>query len=275
MFKSRELRAQARQDYDNARGTAHKQLLLQAQEALKLRQNTLEQTVAAAEAKLQRLHDDCEKDLQSILARHLVEQHLHELPGIGRTLSDEVLRRVFRGSLSDLHFASMVSGIGTTKQSEISAWVRDYQRQIPTLLRNDFPGKKERQARRAQEEVVWKARIETTSEQLAEIRYARGQAEKQLELLQSITPATFVKIQLGEAGPTKEVDQYINGVFAPWEKVPDWFQNVLDLAGSEPYDSTIRPEARQGASELSPTGLLLVIFVIVALVVALLLQVAW
>ncbi|MFQ5401744.1 MAG: hypothetical protein ACE5E7_19375 [Anaerolineae bacterium] len=134
MFVQRKLRQQAKIDYRQARGTAHKALLQGAKEQLTNRQKEIQRLLTSAQEELQRLRAERKQKLSEALAKHLVANHLQEVPGIGTVRQRDLIENVFRGRLEDLHRAHQQPGIGIRTQNDIDFWIIRYQRKFDTLF---------------------------------------------------------------------------------------------------------------------------------------------
>ena len=269
MFRERELAKQAYQDYLQARGTSHKQLLIQACVPLQSQQADLEKQIGFIESQLMDLQRTHATNLGRIVTRQLIEEHLSELPGIGATLRKSLLRDVFHNSLSDLHFSTQVSGIGEAKQQEIDAWIRQHEKQIPGILNGNFPGKSGLMASFTAEQTNLQAKIEGLRTQLDKCRALSYQVDSELAWLSAVGAADFSATMLerpsGNPSGNKEIDRYVAGVFGAWEQMPVWFQEVLKLAGTEETNGGPGQNAESVSAGYGSLNLVILVAVIIVI----------
>lgn len=136
MFAQAKLRQQARIDYQQARGTAHKQLLQAAAKNLQQQQQTQQRTIHTAQAKISQLQTTQSRLLKDAFLDHLVHERLTEIPGIGERRKAEILQKVYKGKLTDLRLAHLLPGIGDQTQAAINKWVNYYQQHLSQELQN-------------------------------------------------------------------------------------------------------------------------------------------
>ena len=96
-----------------------------------------------ANNRILRLEKERDQRLEDALAHYLVHNHITDIPGIGHTRKEDILRHVYNGKLTDLHNASRLPGIGEQTQAAIDQWVQQNQRDFTKLLKQNFPGKGE------------------------------------------------------------------------------------------------------------------------------------
>lgn len=134
----------ARRDYRLARGTKHKKQLQKSLKILDQKLKNLEKERQILENRLNALTQEQSDELLKALSRHIVETRLTEIEGIGQVLKDRLINQCFNGTLSSLTSAYFfVQGIGWEKQNAISKWVNKMERELPILLKKDFPNKQE------------------------------------------------------------------------------------------------------------------------------------
>jgi hypothetical protein len=219
----------AHQDYQNARGTAHLKLLQQGRNRLQSRLVEVEKKIKAGQKTLDMLAKQEREQLKLALERHIVQTYLN-IPGIGARLRDSLIYLVNQGRLHDLTRASlMIKGIGEARQAAINAWLRQWEERIPELLEKDFPEKnkivKDIASRRekAQAEMS-EASIE--KEALTGLLYP---VDKEILRLKRVKVKHFSHAMLGPGETNYDLNHYIQGVFAEWEPMPEWFKQMLSL----------------------------------------------
>ena len=154
------------------------------------------------------------------------------MPGIGPKFQRSIITYVYKYRLTDLHKAYRLYGIGEYRQTLIDDWIKEYQALIPEMLKDDFPGKT----------VIaneYEQREKELGERLEEAREKREKLQKKLE------PASEAKNRLKEiswfgfyqalvAGePNEKIGEYIRGIFAEWEEMPDWFKDVISQGDTD------------------------------------------
>ena len=225
---------QARLDYEHARGTAHLQMMRSAH-ARHLRAYQFCQDALENERRQQAaIHIKRDTDLWRALESHLLQTRLEEIPGIGPMLAAQLQQYAQMGrGLPSLRSASgRVPGIGYARQAAINAWVDSIEANKRTLLSGDFPGKVEieKQAAAGLEAVGTRIGRLSAEESVQAARLDRLQCE--INTLANVTPNTFYLALRGSAPDAEAVGRYLNGVFAAWEPVPDWFKECVEEAQS-------------------------------------------
>lgn len=229
--KRRELTKLAREDYRSARGTIHLRLLRDAHKRLSNERRQCLKQLTVANSRLTSLKRDQQKELINVLARHLAQNHLFEVPGIGPALQKRILSEVFRGKLTDLHNAYQVQGVGQNRQWAVSEWVRDYEKRLPALIKTDFPGKEGVVARYKGPLDELDARIRGLTARQADLEQQMARLEPEIAKLEVVTEADFVKALKDPTNASDELDGYLRGVFAAWEPIPDWFKDIVLAEG--------------------------------------------
>lgn len=226
-----EIRRRARHDYRTARGTQHLQVLLQSLTVLGDRIRARTARAQGLDRRLEVVRSTRAKELRAALSRHLVENHLTDVPRIGPKLSRRIIRSCFRGDLRDLRYASSVPGVGPTLQRAIMGWVYRTEQELPHLLVQEFPGKQPILARYAEEERPLAAMAKQEAEFLSRERELRDTAQTVAARLQKVRPAHFRRALRQGSPPSPVPLQYFQGVYPPWEPVPEWFKALLEEYG--------------------------------------------
>lgn len=167
--------------------------------------------------------------------RHLVEYRLQEIYGIGPQRKAAILQQVFRGKLSDLqHVSKVVPGITPKIQDEINRWVALYQKALPDLINQDFPGKASVDARYCPEIESLERLKHTLESENRPLQEKLKRIDEELVWLNQITPDTFLKSLRRPEQVNPELERYLYGVFAEWEPVPEWFREIVSFSGKSP-----------------------------------------
>ncbi|MCB8924017.1 MAG: SH3 domain-containing protein [Ardenticatenaceae bacterium] len=241
MFQRFQLRGLAKQEYEQARGTAHKQLLHTAVNLLRQEMKRLSSSISSARRQKDDVNQSYYQALETALVQIIVHERLQDVPGIGAQRKAQILQHVFRGHLSDLSHAYQLQGVGHQTQQALDAWVTSYQRQLPTLLESNFVG-------RAKIDQKYQPEIEKADQQLAKLEQQQRALEtkiariaNELKWLDAITEKDFYNALKNPEHPTPNLNLYVQGVFGEWESMPDWFRQAIDSVESIPTSSP-KPE---------------------------------
>ncbi|MBN1315755.1 MAG: hypothetical protein JXA42_09815 [Anaerolineales bacterium] len=221
------IRKQAKLDYENARGTAHLEMLKDAQRRIEKETKQQRKYLTAERNKLSKIVQERNTKLRRILERHIAYTYLDQVHGVGPVLKDRILKAVFRNSIKDLRRASIVQGVGEEKQWAINNWIRTYEVRIPTLLEGPFPGKESIVKQYTQSIGNARTAIESIQKRIAELEITRDQISGAIEPLQEIKVKDFIRALQQPSSKSEEIDYFFRGVFAEWEPIPDWFMNVI------------------------------------------------
>ena len=101
----RALRLRARQDYLNARGTAHRQVLAEALKQTESKAAACEQRLTKARSLKAASESQLDSELDAAVSKWIIAQHLRDIRGVGPKLQHDIASTVFRGRLTDLHRA--------------------------------------------------------------------------------------------------------------------------------------------------------------------------
>jgi hypothetical protein len=235
------VRRRAQHDYRTARGTQH---LLQLQAAVSVLRDTLRNSqnrIRGLEQQLARLRTRRSLELHRALSEQLVHQRLTEVKGIGATLSQRVIRHCFRGRLNDLHTATRVEGIGPALQTAISAWGDQRQAEFPDLLARGFAGKQRIEAKYAEPEASLGRQLKGERATLKRSSQLYHTARTAIGRLQRVRPAHFRKALRRRDRESPVPAWYLQGVYAPWEPMPDWFRRLLEHDGGDTNHAPHKP----------------------------------
>lgn len=225
--RQRQLKKEARRDYQQARGTQHRQLLRRGRTKMVVEQQRQQEALQHAKQELKRQQRQRDDALEARLPRWLIENHFHEIPGLGKAMRDDIVARVFYSRLQDLHDAYRCQGVGPRKQIAISRWVYEYEIKMEVLQQHDFPGKAEVLAKYQQPIKAQKAQVTRLVKKKARLDRRLARIEETLAWLQAVEESDFIKAYCGaDDAPHDKVEAYLRGVFAEWEPEPRWFREA-------------------------------------------------
>ena len=224
----RAIRARAKQDYLNARGTIHRQLLTEALREVESEAKTCASQLEMARNCKSALQSQRDRDLNDAYARWAVSTHFRDVYGIGPKLEQQILNAVFRGNLADLHQAHVVPGVGWARQGAISQWVREYEARKPTLVKEGFLWQQQISGRHDAGILAAEGQVNTLAVQLAKLRERKNTLQTGLDRLGSITEKDFVEAMRYPGGPSDSLLAYLGGAYQEWEPMPDWFRKAVE-----------------------------------------------
>ena len=237
LLSRRSFRKKAERDYRRARGTHHKKQIELALVSIKNQITRLKSEEAERQDEIIQNRSNEEKELDAALSKHLVNTKLREVPGLGQSRISSIQTSVFRGRLSDLHQAHVVPGIGQAIQTSISNWVRSMESTWGRSRSTDFPGKKAIVERHSLERQKIEIKQHEIAKRIAELEGHEGAATGILQSLLWASPSDFrTAMKKGASYEKPELlRQYILGVFAPWEKIPSTYAEVIEAAEGTSY----------------------------------------
>ncbi len=225
--RRRALRLRARQDYLNARGTIHRQLLTEAMGEVEFEAKVCESQLQTARNRRSALQSQRDRELNEAYARFVVSRHFRDIYGIGPKLEQQILHTVFRGNLADLHRAHEISGVGWARQGAISQWVREYEAQKPAMVKEGFPGQKQISDRHDLGILAAEKQVDTLTVQLKKLRKREDTVRAGLDRLANVTEKDFVEAMRNPDNPSDRLTIYLSGAYDEWESMPDWFQKAV------------------------------------------------
>lgn len=226
----RALKKLAAQEYLAARGTSHLKILRAADAELRTKYNELDIKKQQAKIELDKLKEKLNKDLQLELENFIVRNYLTQVPGIGKQLSQKIIRQVFRGHLDDLRKAStIVQGIGENKQQMINRWISKYQRMNPKSFVPPHPEREKIVIEGEKEISKQRKKIEDLKQQKAIIAEKINVLTGAIKELSETKEVDFLQARLSAENATKKVEKYQNGVFSEWEPIPEWFKEAIEI----------------------------------------------
>lgn len=226
----KEYRERARIDYENARGTIHRRLLLDAEPHLQRKARDAHKRVVALEDEVRGLESARDAEMRRAVTRPLVARELATLPGIGRRMAEAIQKQVFNGDLESLRWSFQVDGIGPQKQATINAWIDQRTMLLPGLLNGAYPEKAWIAARYDQEIPARHTDLSKAKAHENECRSVLEQVYNALDWLMTVTQRDFEMAYADTSGAQGPIARYLLGVFSPWDTMPDWFARALDLA---------------------------------------------
>lgn len=222
----RAIRRHARRDYQNARGYAHLRLLLDVRKSLVQRKMRVQEDIANADRKIEALRAKEKEELLAALEIHLIENRLYEIYGIGSQLKQRILQTTRAKRLKDLYRARTVPGIGETKLVEIEKWIRTYSGRLPELVESPFPGRDTIVRRYHSEIAATELEGRTLRETLSAIQQQLASSDPAVIWLAAVQPSTFCRAAMGSPPDIAAAERFLVGIFAEWEPVPEWFQQI-------------------------------------------------
>ena len=226
--KRNKLEQLARQEFEQARGTAHAKMLSSSHAQIMNKITKTDQQVSNLENKWRNAYSHYQHNLRRALEEHIVTTRLTEIPGIGPKLQQMIMSQIFRGSLKDLYYAHQLPGVGQSKQFQINAWINKYESLIPKLLEGDFPGKE-------QFKISTNKEIDTIKKNIEKLRTEKNKLEKKaktavdtLNGLCVVNLDDFIHAYLNPNENNPLINHYLQGVFAEWEPMPKWFKEIIE-----------------------------------------------
>lgn len=225
------LRKKSRHHYRTARGTLHKRQLHAALSNLQREISVLRNGIENTKKQLAALEQERSSELRVALCRHLVDNHLTEVKGIGPELSGRIVRVCFRNDLRDLQYARYVSGVGPTRQQAINQWIWRYERELPRLLAEDFPGKAGIEDRYKDHEQKLKHVFDLAHSRLEETTALFRTGHTAFKKLNSVQLSHFHRALSGKSSDSPVPEWYFEGVHPAWESAPEWFKTLVENYG--------------------------------------------
>ena len=259
MFRQLKIRQQANNDYQQARGTAHKALLSVALKRIQQQQTDCRQNIHASQKKIGFLKNQWQPDLRQALTKYLVYERLQEIPNIGPQRKAIIIQSVFKGKLSDLYQANSVLGIGEKYQQNINRWVQYYEQRFEQLLQENFSGREKIDSSYRQAIEVEQQNITNQQSKINSLQKVCERIEQELNWLSSISAKEFYNVAKQPEKSISNINKYMQGVFAEWETIPDWFKEALIIAKIEDLPL---PQYNKKSNDFMVIGSIVVIFVI-------------
>lgn len=225
----RALRTQAQQDFLNARGAVHQKLLNDALSRIET-QKTL-YTNKLTDAKKEKLDQErlLDAELSAAYAQWVIQKHFHEVPGIGPKLREQIIGQIFKRYLADLSNAHFLAGVGETRQSAISSWVKKYEDKKPELFKIGIPGQEDIERTFRPSIQMEEYKINLFSQELFALNDCAIAVRLALTSLNQVSEADFVEAFLHPENHNDKVAAYLRGVYEEWEPMPAWFREALEV----------------------------------------------
>ena len=230
-IRKESMKLQATMDYQRARGTTQLTALRQAHSRKSAQLKLCEAKWSALQNQITALESEQQEKLRITLERLIAYARLTEVRGIGPKMRNRILATTFRSRLTDLTQAYRVQGVGSGKQQAINEWIRRYTQQIPTLMLQDFQGKREITEH-------YRVLLSDLNSQAIAFRAERDRLRDELQSIKSpiaklerIHSTDFVRALQHHPVDSSELDEYVVGLFPEWEPVPQWFTS---LTATEP-----------------------------------------
>lgn len=222
----REMQMQAGQLYTTARGTQHKTFLQDGQDRVQARLKSLKQQLDNQADKLDRFKSARKKKIEDYWAVKIVNSRLMEVPGIGPTRRYQLMEH-FDGTLDSLFGADkLVNGIGHQTAYVLNNWIIDREEEIEGLIMQPFAGRAELIADDEKEIAALEKSRKSLKKQVTRFEKLATEIKHAIEPLEKVSKERFVAAYLGQEAWAND---YVQGVFAEWEPVPDWFQEMMQL----------------------------------------------
>ncbi len=220
-----------RKEYLATRGTQHLTMMKSTLPNLQKRIKQLKSKITQQQAELDQILGKQQSDFEQYLGQQIVEKKLINVPGIGNSLRDDIITYCFDGTISSLLEANRLSGIGPEKYFNIRVFVDEVELDISKKVTTRFSG-------RANIEAKYETRIKTLqnivrklSSELRPLEKLYTIANDEKSKLETINVMDFVKASKGNSDSSRRVTEFINGVFAEWDKMPDWFRTLVGEFG--------------------------------------------
>lgn len=226
------VRARAKRDYQFARGTFHLRQIEIALKHLQERINYLHNRLSDLREQLRRLEAEKEEELKSAVLQQIVSKNLENVPGIGKTLAQEILTTCYDGTLKSLTKAYLyVRGVGEKRQFAINQWVSAIEAQLPRLLNQDFPFKAEILDKyRSKVEQLEQTR-KSVEKELSELSIFQREVMDEINWLKEVSLEHFARAYQGDEEARDLVHRYLMGVFPEWDEPPAWFKRLIKEFG--------------------------------------------
>ncbi len=222
----------ARKDYLDSRGTLHlKQLkhsLSNLDDDIFNKKDHKGKLLNAKETFI----EERSNNLERRLIVHLVNTDLEEAYEIGPILKNRIINECFDGTLSSLHDTYQVHGIGEIRAYEIKDWAKKIDRELPELLKRDFPDKEEIMAKYAPRIESLDLQVDAIEKALRPMYDLDEKAATEISRLSQIRLRDFYSAHNGNLEASKKVEESLIGTFPEWDRTPDWFKSLIKKYGN-------------------------------------------
>lgn len=219
---------QAADTYKAARGTQHKRMLRRAKKKLDARCDPLLTKQAEILARIKKLQKKKDKTLHQHFATLLVNERLQEVSGIGNARKKQLLDH-FNGNITSLRNAHLwADGVGTQTSEALNLWIKERQAELRQLEQQPFAERETLVGEYERQLASEKAELAKIKSQLSQLAVLDEKLEEALAPLTKITPKKLSESYINGSSD-EQTSHYLRGVFAEWEAVPVWFQEVMEL----------------------------------------------
>lgn len=222
----------ARSDYLQARGTYHLQQIKIPLRKLKEKINKLNSEEGQLIAKIKNLREERSVKLLEALTRFIVQNQFTNIKGVGPTLRQRILAHCFDGTLQSLKRANAVRGIGGEKYYAICQWVSEVESRLPVLLKESFSNKNSIIEEYNQLGLSLNIHLNNIRKEITESMELRISSLKAKDSLEKVKISHFIKSYHFNKEASKIVNEYLQGIFPEWGKIPLWFKTLISQYGS-------------------------------------------
>jgi len=222
----------AHSDYRWARGTYHLQQIKIPLKKLTEKVDTLKSEENQLISKIKNLKEERSAKLLEALTRFVVQDQFTNIRGIGPALRARILTQCFDGTLQSLKRANNVRGIGDEKYDALFQWIREVEARLPNLLNKDFPNKNSIIEEYNQLGLSLNIYLKNTRKEISELMALRDKSLKAKDNLGKVRISDFIKSYYLNEEASKRVNEYLQGIFPEWAKIPDWFKTLISQYGS-------------------------------------------
>ncbi len=217
----------ARSDYLQARGTYHLQQIKIPLRKLKERINKLVSEESQLINQINNLREDRSAKLLEALTRFVVQNQFTNVKGVGPTLRERILTHCFDGTLQSLKRANTVRGIGGEKYYAICQWVKEVEYRLQDLLKDDFPNKNSIIEEYNRLGLSLNSNLKNTRKNVSELIILRDISLKAKDNLEKVKISHFIKSYRFNQEVSKSVNEYLQGIFPEWGKIPEWYKTLI------------------------------------------------
>lgn len=222
------LRKQAQFDYEQARGSSHQRILLDARKRIEQEKQKQEGQVKDLQRQLDTANSSHQAELRRALEQHIINTRFVEVDGIGNSLKTRIFDAIHPKSFADLRYAATVPGVGESRMAAIEVWLSQCNQQMPTLLAQSFPGSDAINQRFSSQKNLLQKNREQTQASLTILGQKIAEIDRHLSWLNTVSVQTYAEAAEGKADAQAQVARHTMGVFAEWEPIPTWFKKILD-----------------------------------------------
>jgi BMFP domain-containing protein YqiC len=217
----------ARRDYLNSRGTAHLKCL---RHCLRSLNHVIAETQNRRDVLIRniyRLESELQEALKRACVAHVVDEELQEVRGIGPVLKERIIEHCFDGTLESLQNAWRIRGVGETRIQAIREWILDASQRLPSILREDFPEKKQLIRKYSEDRSSLASQVQELEQRIAALSEPARKASAEVNRLSVVGIRTFYAAYKGNTDASRKVSAYLSGIFPEWERDPDWFKSLI------------------------------------------------